>query len=83
MIWRVSTKKIYEFLILKGYITGKNFPFPIKPQFSTLGSFLEIAQSRGWQISFAQKDFLRDILGFKSTVIHEEYNLSPNANVKL
>ena len=33
---------------------------------------------RGWQRSFVQDDNLRDLLGFKPTVIHKEYNLSPN-----
>ena len=73
-------EEIRRFIINEGFIRRGNLPFPIKQSFSTLGSFLEIASSRGCQISFVRKDILRDLLGFKSTVELEEFNLSPNPN---
>ena len=53
------------------------YPFKIKPNFSTLGSIIEIS-TQGPVITFVQDDSIRDLLGFNRTTIFGEYNLSPN-----
>ena len=55
-------KDIKRVIIDKELITEEEFPLTIKPNFSTLGSNIEITSSRGWQSSFVQDDTLRDIL---------------------
>ena len=57
--------------------TEENYPFTIKPNFSTLGSIIEIS-TQGPVITFVPDDNIRDLLGFNKTTIYEEYNLSPN-----
>ena len=61
----------------KGHYTEINYPFTIKPIFSTLGSSKEIS-TRGVVITFVPDDSIRDLLGFNKETIFEEYNLSPN-----
>ena len=56
------------------HFTETDYPFQIKPNFSTLGSIVEIS-SQGPQISFLPSDSIRDLLGFKPKLLHEEYNL--------
>ena len=59
------------------FFTEPNYPFLIQPNFSTLGSTIEISSNiTGCQIAFTPDDSIRDLLGFKPKVIHEEYNLS-------
>ena len=58
------------------HFTEANYPFTIKPDFSTLGSVIEISP-QGLIISFMFNDSIRDLLGFNARTIHEEYNLSP------
>ena len=69
-------KEIKRLYIEDVYITEEDYPFTIKPDFSTLGSIIEIESRRGWQISFVQDYSLRDLLGFKSKVTRDEYNKS-------
>ena len=57
------------------HFTETDYPFQIKPNFSTLGSIEEIS-SQGPTISFLPSDSIRDLLGFKPELLHEEYNLS-------
>ena len=64
-------------IINEEYYTESNYPFTIKPNFSTLGSFIEIL-TEGPVLTFVPDDSIRDLLGFKKTTIYEEYNLSPN-----
>ena len=59
------------------HYTEANHPFTIKPNFSTLGSLIEIS-TQGPVITFPPDDSIGDILGFDETTIFEEYNLSPN-----
>ena len=54
-----------------------DYPFTIKPNFSTLGSIIEIS-TEGPKITFVPDNSLRDLLGFNKATIYEEYNLSPN-----
>ena len=59
------------------HYTETNFPFTIKPNFSTLGSIIEISFQRP-VITFVPDDSIRDLLGFIKTTIFEEYYLSPH-----
>ena len=66
----------------EGHSTKANYPFLIKPNFSTLGSIIEIT-TQGPVITFIPDDSMGDLLGFSKTTIYEEYNLSPNPVVIL
>ena len=71
-------KEIKRIIIEKEFYTEANYPFTIKPIFSTLGSIIEISTQRPITTSVPD-DSIRDLLGFNATTIYEEYNLSPNA----
>ena len=61
----------------EGHVTEANYPFTIKPKFSTLGYFIEISSNiTSGQNDFTPGDSIKDLLGFKPKVVHEEYNLS-------
>ena len=62
----------------EGPFTEDEHPLTIKRNFSTLASIKKITPGSKWQISFIQEFTLRDLSGFKPTVIHDEYNLSDN-----
>ena len=49
----------------------------IQPNFSTLGSIIEIS-TQGPVITFLPDDSMGVLLGFNKTTIYEEYNLSNN-----
>ena len=70
--------EIRRIIIDEGHFTEDNHPFLIKPNFNTLGSIIEIFPT-GPLISFIPNDSLRDLLGFNSTTLYEEYNQSPKA----
>ena len=67
-------EEIKRIIIEEGYAKEENYPFLIKPNFSTLGSIIEITS--GYQIDFTQNKTIRDLLGFNSVKLYEEYNLS-------
>ena len=69
--------EIKRIIIDEEHYTEANSPFTIKPNFSTLGSIIEIS-TQGPVITFVPDDCIRDLLGFNRTTIFEEYNLSPN-----
>ena len=69
--------KIKKIIIDQEHYTETNYPFNIKPNFSTLGSIIEISTQRRL-ITFIPDDKIRGLLGFNTTTIFEEYNLSPN-----
>ena len=69
--------EIKRIIIDQEHYTETNYPFNIKPNFSTLGSIIEIS-SHGPIITFVPDDSIGDLLGFNKTTIFEEYNLSPN-----
>ena len=69
--------EIKRIIINEEYYTEANYPFLIKPNFSTLGSIIEIS-TQGPIITFIPDDSIGDLLGFNKTTINEEYNLSPN-----
>ena len=69
--------EIKRIIIDEEHYTEANYPFSIKPNFSTLGSIIEIS-TQGPVITFRPDDSMGDLLGFNKTMIFEEYNLSPN-----
>ena len=69
--------EIKRIIIDEEHYTDANYPFTIKPNFSTLGSIIEIS-NQGSVITFAPDYSIGDHLGFNMTTIYEEYNLSPN-----
>ena len=70
---------IKRIFIKDGYFTEENYPFIFTPNFSTLGSIIEIKPNFvGTQITFTPDDSIRDLLGFDSVVNYEKYNLSQN-----
>ena len=69
-----SNAEIKQIGINEGHFREDDYPFKIKPNFSTLGSIIEIS-SQGPSISFLPNDSIRDLLGFEPKVIQEEYSL--------
>ena len=69
--------EIKRIIIDKGHYTEANFPFKIQPNFSTLGSILEISP-QGPIIGFVFDDNIGNLLGFHETILWQEYNLTPN-----
>ena len=72
-----SNIEIKSLIIEEGHYTELNYPFTIKPIFSTLGSFIELS-IQGPVITFVPDDSIGDLLAFNKTTIYEEYNLSTN-----
>ena len=60
-------------------MTEENYPFVIKPNFSTLGSLMKIEpkfhRHSNW---FPLDDSIRNVLGFDAVTLYEKYNLSQN-----
>ena len=71
------SNEIKLIIIDEEHYTEANYPFTIKPNFSTLGSIIEIS-TQGPVITFVPDDSKRDLLGFNRTTIFGEYSLSPN-----
>ena len=69
--------EIKRILIDEEHYTEANYPFKIKPNFSTLGSIIEISP-QGPIKSFMFDDSIKDLLGFQAITLYEEYNLSTN-----
>ena len=69
--------EIKRIIIDLGVYTEANYPFKIKPNFSTLGSIIEITDPEA-AISFKPSDSIGSLLGFSKRTIYEEYNLSDN-----
>ena len=69
--------EIKRLIIDAGHYTELNYPFGIKPNYSTLGSIIDIS-TQGLVITFIPDDSIRDLLGFTKTTKYEEYNLSEN-----
>ena len=60
--------EIKRIIIEKGHYTETNYPFRITPNFSTLGSIVEIL-TPGPQISFVSDDSIRSLLGFNEILV--------------
>ena len=69
--------KIKRIFFDKSHYNENDYPCTIKPNFSTLGSIMEISPQRPL-ISFVLNDSTRNLLGFHETIIFKEYHLSPN-----
>ena len=69
--------EIKRIIIDKEHCTEANYPFTIKPKFSTLGSIVQI-KPQGAKIGFVFEDSIVSLLGFDETILWEEYNLSSN-----
>ena len=70
--------EIRRIIIHKGHYTETNYPFRITPNFSTLGSIVEITTA-GPQISFVFDDSIGSLLGFNEILVWGKYNLSDNS----
>ena len=74
--WNNEIKRI---IIDEGNFTDATYPFTIKQNFSTLGSFVGISSKiTGIQIAFTRDDSLRALLGFNPSTLFEHYNPAPN-----
>ena len=62
-------------IIDEEHYTEANYPFTIKPNFSTIGSIIEISP-QGAIFSFMFDDSIKNLLGFDSKKIYEEYTAS-------
>ena len=66
---------IKRIIIHENPFTVSDFPFHIKPNFSTPGSIVEIKPQRPL-IGFVFNDSIGNFLGFVETILYEEYKLS-------
>ena len=69
--------EIKRIIINEEHYTESIYPFTIKPNFSTLGSIIEISP-QGPILSFMFDDNMKDLLGFNARTIFEEHKLSTN-----
>ena len=69
--------EIKRIIIEKGHYTESDYPFRIKPNFSTLGSIVEIL-TPGPMITFVFDDSIENLLGFNEILLWGKYNLSDN-----
>ena len=69
--------EIKRVIIEKGHYTETDYPFRIKPNFSTLGSIVELL-TPGPTISFVFDDSVGILLGVTEILLWAKYNLSPN-----
>ena len=70
-------KELKRIIMGADHFTEANYPFRITPNFSTLGSIIEISP-QGPIISFTFNYSIRDLLGYNASTLYEEYNLSTN-----
>ena len=70
-------QELKRVIISENHFTEANYPFKIQPDFSTLGSIIEISP-QGPIISFMFDDSMRDLLGFGPRTLYEGHNLSPD-----
>ena len=69
--------EIRRIIIDEGHFTEVDYPFTIKPIFSTPGSIIEISRQEPL-FGFLPNDCIRNLLGFIAVTLYEECNLSPN-----
>ena len=69
--------EIKKIIIDKGHYSKDDFPFTIEPNFSSLGSIIEIKPQRAI-IGFVYDDSVRNFLGFHEIMLFKVYNLSQN-----
>ena len=78
-VYEIETlnKEIKRIFIEERHYTEANYSVTVKPNFSTLGSIIEIS-TQGPPRTLVPNDSIRDLLEFNETTIYEEYNQSPN-----
>ena len=64
-------KKLKRIIIGQDHFTEAYYPFKIKPNYSNLGSIIEISP-QGPIISFMFSDNIRDLLGFNARTLYEK-----------
>ena len=64
-------------IIEEGHIKKDFYPFSIKPNFSKIGSIIEITDPN-FLIDFTYDNTIRDLLGFNAVILEDEYILSQN-----
>ena len=69
--------EIKRIIIDDEHFNSETYPFEIKPNFSTLGSIIEISNQES-AISFRPDGSIGSLQGFNKRTIYEEYNLSDN-----
>ena len=69
--------EIKRIIIEEGHITENFYPFSITPNFSTLGSIIEITNPN-FLNDFTYDNTIRELLGFNSVILEDKYNLSNN-----
>ena len=69
--------EIKRIIIDEGHYTEDEHPFTMKLNFSTLGSIIEI-KPQGAIFGFVFDDSIKNLLGFRDTMLFKEYNLSDN-----
>ena len=77
LITNLTQVYLYKNLIFIIHYTEAKYPFKIKPNFSTIGSIIEISP-QGPRLSFMFDDSIKDLLGFHAITLYEEYKLSTN-----
>ena len=71
-------KEIKRILIDRENYTQANYLITIKPNFSTLGSIIEIKPEASAVIGFVFDNSIGSLLGFNETIFYKEFDLSPN-----
>ena len=74
---KVLKCEIKRIIIEEELYTEANYPFTIKPIFSTFGSIIQLS-TQGPLITVVPNDRIRDLLGFNKIIKYEENNLSLN-----
>ena len=69
--------EIERIIIDEEHYKEANYPLRVKPNFSTLGSIIEISP-QGPKISFMFDDSIKDLLGFNARTFYEEFTPSNN-----
>ena len=69
--------EIKRIITKEGHFTEAEYPFTVKPNFSTLGSNIEISR-QGPFITFLPNDSIRNLLGFNAVTLYKQYKLSLN-----
>ena len=70
-------KELKRIVIDEEHYSEANYPFKIKPNFSTIGSIIETSP-QGPIISFMFDDIIRDLSGFNARTLNEEFTISNN-----
>ena len=68
--------EIERICINVGHLTDDDYPFKLKPNFSTLGGIIDIDVAIGGQFSSMHNDSIGDLIGLKWKEIHKEYKYS-------